>query len=68
MIIHADNREEYKHKRKKKLQKKVELKRKKRNPLTQSLHELGHPVIEPKEKGGAKNLLKEIGEIDYEEL
>lgn len=67
MIIHADNREEYKHKRKNKRQKKLELKRKKRNPLAQNLHELGHPVLEPKkERGGSKNLLKEIGEIDEE--
>lgn len=64
MIIHANDTLDFKEKRRKKRQKKLELKRKKRNPFAQELTKLGHPVVENKEKGGAKNLLKDIMEKD----
>lgn len=31
-----------------------------RNPIAQVVKKLGHPIVETKERGGAKNLLKDI--------
>ena len=68
MIIHANDSIEFKEKRKKKREQKIQLKRRKRNPLAAQLYELGHSIIEDKkERGGAKNLLKEIEKDIYNE-
>lgn len=57
----SGNSPEYKDKRRKDLQRKKDDKRK-RNPIAKELHNpLYHPkVIENKEKGGSKNLLRDI--------
>lgn len=70
MIIHADDPLDFKEKRRKKRERKLKTKQKRRNPIAlelQQVHFHERRIEMNKERGGAKNLLKDIEKEDLDE-